>query len=297
MMGGMRARKIIKGLLWGFAAILVIAAVLVGAAWISVGSDLDKTFDHRGSPVAISADPQIIEEGQRLARIRGCFGGCHGKTVNGEIFAELPDGSRLTAPNLKRAVDTYTTAELDGLVRHGIRPDGTSLIAIMPSSMFYHLSDADLSAILSFIMMEPASNDDWPPTRLAPLARVLLIPLRNLYGTLLAAEEVDHDAPRIPPEIDGKPNGEYLARTVCTECHGLDLRGAPDESAPTLAIVAAYSLDNFASLMKDGVPIGGRELDLMARVAKSRFAYFTEAEVESLHSYLGTLAATAPVRD
>ena len=290
----MRLRKAISVLQWGLLILVGLAAAAVGAAWIIVGNDLAKTFEHKGSPVAITADPMVIAEGQRLARIRGCYGGCHGRTVNGEVFAELPGGSRLTAPNLRVAVDRYTTAELDGLVRHGIRPDGTSLIAVMPSSMFYNLSDDDLSAILSFIMTQPASDDELPGTRLGAIARVPLVLLRQTYGTLLAAEEIDHDAPPIPPTLDGRPNGEYLAKTVCTECHGPDLRGAPDGSAPTLAIVAAYSAEHFATLMKEGVPIGGRELDLMAQVAQSRFAYFTAAEIEALHAYLKTLAPTAP---
>ncbi|MDX1509336.1 MAG: cytochrome c [Woeseiaceae bacterium] len=290
----MRLKKVLSVLFRGLLILLGLAAAAVGAAWFSVGADLARTFEHKGSPVAITADPDVIAEGQRLARIRGCFGGCHGRTVNGEVFAELPGGSRLTAPNLRAAVDRYTTAELDGLVRHGIRPDGTSLIAVMPSSMFYNLSDDDFSAILSFIMTQPASDDELPGTRLGAITRVLLVLLRHTYGTLLAAEEIDHDAPRIPPTLDGRPNGEYLARTVCTECHGHDLRGAPDETAPTLAIVAAYSLENFETLMRTGVPVGGRELDLMAAVAESRFAYFTDDEIESLHAYLLTLAASAP---
>lgn len=74
-------------------------------------------------------------------------------------------------------------------------------------------------------------------------------------------------------------------------CHGGDLRGSPDGSTPALAIAAAYTLDEFARLMSTGVALGDRELDLMARVARGRFAHFTDDEVAAVHAYLQTLAS------
>jgi cytochrome c5 len=46
-------------------------------------------------------------------------------------------------------------------------------------------------------------------------------------------------------------NGPALADTVCSECHGTDMTGAPDNSSPSLAIVTAYSRDDFDTLMND----------------------------------------------
>jgi cytochrome c553 len=115
-------------------------------------------------------------------------------------------------------------------------------------------------------------------------------------GTILAAEYVDADTSAIDAlRHEENPEGSYLAYTVCSECHGKDLRGGPDNFSPTLAVVAAYSLDDFRALMREGVAIGDRELDLMTDVAQSRFRHFTEAEIGSLHGFLKTLAASAPV--
>jgi cytochrome c553 len=50
-----------------------------------------------------------------------------------------------------------------------------------------------------------------------------------------------------------------VALTVCTECHGMDLRGAQD---------------------------GDRKLDLMALVARGRFSHLTDEEVRELYHYL-----------
>ena len=80
-------------------------------------------------------------------------------------------------------------------------------------------------------------------------------------------------------------------RTVCSECHGSDLGGSTGIGAPNLALVIAYSLDDFRELMHTGVPIGDRKLDLMEEVAIGRFSRFTDLEIENLHAYLQTLAS------
>ena len=45
--------------------------------------------------------------------------------------------------------------------------------------------------------------------------------------------------------------------------------------------------------MCTGKPLGDRELDLMKEVAVGRFSHFTDREIDALHRYLQTLAATA----
>jgi hypothetical protein len=69
----------------------------------------------------------------------------------------------------------------------------------------------------------------------------------------------------------------------------MDLRGSEAATAPNLALVVAYTLEDFKRLMREGVPIGDRELGLMKDVAIGRFSHFTDEEIEALHSYLVTL--------
>lgn len=85
--------------------------------------------------------------------------------------------------------------------------------------------------------------------------------------------------------------GEYLARTVCTECHGNDLQGDPFGGTPDLVIAAAYSFDDFLRLMQTGVALGERAVGLMSEVARSRFRYLTDAEIHALHTFLQRRAA------
>jgi cytochrome c553 len=106
------------------------------------------------------------------------------------------------------------------------------------------------------------------------------------FGYTPHAQRIADDGPWLAEDA---PYGKYLAMTVCTECHGMDLRGSEAASAPNLALVVAYTLEDFTRLMREGVPIGDRELELMAEVAIGRFSHFTDAEIEALHAYLATL--------
>jgi len=85
-----------------------------------------------------------------------------------------------------------------------------------------------------------------------------------------------------PQDPDSTAPGAYLARTSCTECHGLNLRGG--DQAPDLRIAAGYSFDTFMELMWHGKALGNRELPLMSQVARGRFRHFTDQEPSrSLH--------------
>ena len=86
--------------------------------------------------------------------------------------------------------------------------------------------------------------------------------------------------------------GEYLAMTTCNECHGVDLTGdvMPDFVVPPLSIISSYTEEEFRVLMATGVARGGRDsLGLMTMVAKDRFAFFKEEELNNLYAFLQTL--------
>ena len=289
----MHLRSLIKWLLLGLGGIVGLAVLAIATIYVLIVSDLDRTFNVVGTKIAVPDDEASIAEGKRLARLRGCYDGCHGKTTTGSILIEIPDGTRLIAPDLGRTAREYSIEELDRVIRHGIRPDGTSVILAMPSSMFYHLSDDDFGAIVAFLRSQDPSDVRLADSRIGPIARLLFFYYKQLIGTILAAEMIDHDIPRIDSaRQEPLAHGRYLAQTVCTECHGDDLHGAPDGSTPDLIVALAYSIEDFRKLMRTGVPLGDRQLDLMASVAVRRFSHFTDREIDALHSYLRTLATT-----
>jgi len=257
-----------------------------------IGRDLSQTFYHPLTDMTFPDSQASLIEGQRLARIHGCFG-CHGDELTGQVFFEVPDGTTLVAPDLAMAAQTYSAAELERVIRHGIRPDGTSVLLPMPSEMFFNLSDEDVASIIGLLRAQSPRQDPLPDTYFGPLARLMLLGFKQETGTILAAESINHDLARLDPS-PGNPEsyGRYLAMTSCTECHGGDLGGSSEGNTPPLVIVSAYSLEDFTKLLRTGVPIGDRELDLMKKVALGRFSHLTDYEIAALHEYLKNLAGT-----
>jgi cytochrome c553 len=276
----------LKWLGLGVGALTVLA--LGAAAFVYLLSEqmIRKTYDLPLSPIALPTDSIALTEGQRLATVRGCYNGCHGERLDGGVFIDQPLLARLVAPNLTQVVAQYTDAELERVIRHGVRRNGRSTLG-MPSSMFYHLSDQDLGAIIAFLRSAPVTEGPATEISLGPLARLGLV-LGKYHPQ---AELIDHDAPRLAVRdtSDHITFGKYLALTSCTECHGLELQGNPDGPTPNLGIAATYSEEGFVRLMRTGKALGDRELRLMSDVARGRFSHLTAGEMKALHTYLSTL--------
>lgn len=271
----------------GLLALLLLA---LGGLYLLSERILDRDYRVDVHAVSVPDDSAAVAEGRRLARLRGCFGGCHGEGTEGGAFFDPPGVrgllmGRLVAPDLARIADEWTVAELEGAIRHGIRPGGGSTLA-MPSTMFHGLSDEDLGKILAFLRSREPAGGPGTETRVGPLARLII--LRG--GFPPQAERIEHRRPHpdTTPTEDPLRHGAYLAHTLCTECHGTHLEGGsgPD-AAPPLSVVAGYGPEEFARLMETGDAVGDRELrPLMREVARGRFSHLTEEEVAALYAYL-----------
>lgn len=269
-------KRILLGLLG-----LVLLALGVLYAWS--GFIIGKEYTAQPRTVEISANPEIIEEGERLAQVYGCFHGCHGADMEGDYFFDDPLLGSFYAANLTWAVEHYSPVELEGLIRQGIRPNGNSLLG-MPSDSFSIMTDHDLAAILSFISAYPRQVDDPGKTRVGPLGRL---------GLVLGEYWPAAAKPRPGPWQEGFRDdpmklGEYIATMTCTECHGMELEGT-EGFTPPLAMVDAYSLDDFRKLMSTGLGLADRDLGLMTRMAEFRLKHMTDEEVVALHAYLQSL--------
>ncbi len=277
------------------AALALLALLALGAVYLASERVLSRTHAAEERRVSIPTDVASIVEGRRLAALRGCYGGCHGDGTAGEVFFDPPglEGllfGRFVTPDLGRLARSWSVAELEAAIRQGVRPDGTSTLA-MPSSMLQHLSDEDLGRILAFLRSRGEGEGWETDVRLGPLARFFV--LRGVFEPQAELVGRARTPPAATPRADTMARGEYLARTVCTECHGLDFEGAGElGTAPPLAVVAGYGPDEFARLMATGEAVGGRELGLMRDVSLSRFSHFTEDEVAALYAYLRERAGT-----
>lgn len=244
--------------------------------------EYDPPAAFRGS---LPTDAASVENGRRLVVTRGCSG-CHGDDLAGRV---LPWAGRAVAVNLTRYVREHDMAAFEAAVRHGIGADGRALVS-MPSYMFLPMTDDDLLDIAACLHSLPVADDDLPEPMLDKQTRRALVD-----GTRLHVADYVKLVPPLRHQDDGADAalslGEYIARTACTECHGLDLRGWVEEGwfAPDLAMAASYPEAEFAKLMHDGIALGNRELKTMSGVARARFSHFTDEERSSLHAFLRSL--------
>jgi cytochrome c553 len=278
------------------AVISFVALVLVVMAGLYALTELRFRRRHTITPhpITLPRDSVSMAEGERLAAIRGCTG-CHGKSGEGDVLIDELMIGRIVSANLTIAMRDYSDEQLEAIIRQGIRPDGTSVVA-MPSEMFSILTDEDLAKIIAYLRSLPPKEGNQRARRLGPMARLafLLGEFSTAAEGVRAARALSSNFPAAPDSIG---RGAYLARTVCSECHGIDLRGHRGNlggTIPDLVIAVAYSREDFNRLMRTGKALGNRELrKSMSQVARGRFSRFSEAEIDDLYSYLVARAQAA----
>jgi cytochrome c553 len=222
------------------------------------------------------ADPVA---GEHMARVVGCWAGCHGNV--GEGGADVVTGiSRVTAPTLSQVMPHYSDAELARLVRYGVKRDRRSAVG-MRAGVLWPLGDQDLANIIAHLRRQP-----WLP----PVARDRDLTLLGRLGLItgawkVSADQVDRSAPRWGelPRTTPFERGRYLASIVCSECHGLDFRGDPIERGPSLAIVAAYGPQQFRRLFRTARSLDGR---LIERMDWMPDVGFTDQEIGDIYLFL-----------
>lgn len=281
-----------RGLLAGVAiGLAVIAAVVLGGyLWLDhrAAAVLGQRFDVPLAEIPIPSDSASLAEGERQAWMYGCHS-CHDASLRGKVMIDDPRSMRVVAPNVPASIAAYSDAELARLLRHGVRRDGTGVL-VMPVRPFYDLGDADVARIIAHLRTVPVVPAPLPPSELHLLARVAV-----LNGQLAPeAASIDHGAPRLGTQPDTTPawRGEYLARTMCGECHGATLLGQLE--APPLLRAMGYSPAQFVSLMLDGRSRDGRDLKTMGPTARERFVRLRRDEIGAIYDYLKTMPATAP---
>ncbi len=267
-------------ILGGLVVLLAIAGVVVYVLSLRV---LRPPSGITGSALAIPADSASVAEGERLARVLGCPG-CHGEQVAGRVFAKGTLLGSLPAPALPDQARRSEPADLERAIRRGVGIDGRALLA-MPSEMYFDLSDEDLGKILAWVRsLTPEAT--WLPSRSLRLARLLLV--LKQFQPAFAYITPGRQRIEPPQPADTLRLGEYVARTGCPECHGLDLRGV-GEFTPSLAIAAGYTPAEWDAFLRTGVAKGGRELPMMSEVARGRLSHLTAEEAEGLRRFLSSL--------
>ncbi len=277
--------KLKKWALRGLMGVAALAAILVLAVFSASEILLGKTYTaverQFAVPEGAEADAEIIAEGGRLARIRGCYGGCHGSDgAGGNIFG-------VAVPNLTKYVREHSDTDLERAIRQGIRPDGTSVIDIMPSGTFRYLSDRDLGSIVAFFRSLPVADNDPGSRSFGLQLRAFLLYREHVENKIVRAVDGIAATDFSVPDDRSNPAtfGRYLAMSICVECHEADLHGGGG-FAPDLIVTGGYSEEEFRHLMATGETMDGRDLGLMADMGRRRFTHLHAEEADAIYAWL-----------
>ena len=258
---------------------MAVAAVLLGAC-------KDQVARPEEAPAQFQrASGDLIQHGKRVASALGCVG-CHGgEKLTGEEDFNEPGFGRLWTANLSRAVPTYDDAQLARVISSGARADRA--LWGMPSHLFTQLTVADMAAVIAFLRSVPPSGEVYPGPVFEAGARKEIAAGLWKSSVVEVKEMGSASPPYAGPE---HALGRYIVRATCSECHGMNLSGGTPypgaETRPDLRMVAAYDPRAFRHLMRTGKAAGEREVGLMSKVSRGRFAHFTDAEIAAVHGYL-----------
>jgi mono/diheme cytochrome c family protein len=224
---------------------------------------------------------------------------CHGADFGGGTMVDDPAVGKMLGANLTTGKGsktlTYTAADWDRIVRHGVKPDNTG--SPMPAKDFFAMSDRELSDIVSYIRSLPPVDKEVEPVSFGPVLNVLVA---TGQVPLSAQEHPGHDKAHVgepPPAAADATYGGHITQ-VCTGCHRADFTGGPVAGGPpdwppaanlTPAGLKGWTYEDFDRAMlegkkKDGTPLKA-PMDGMAKFAKN----MTETERQAMWAYLQTL--------
>jgi len=291
----LRSIGIIVGILAGLIVIAVAAIYVVSII------RLNKTYQVNVEQIAIPGDAASIERGRHLATTIGQCNDCHGNNLAGKVFLDAPGIALLSSANLTSGEGgvgrTFSDADWVRALRHGVGPNGKSLLA-MPSQNYSALSEQDLGALIAYVKSVPPIDHVPPPSEVRPLGRALFV-----AGQIdaLPAERIDQDAPpQVPPPMGATPEyGHYLVRVGgCADCHGASLSGGPVPGAPDAppavnitpsGAISGWSDADFVKAMRTGINPAGHQIAPF--MPWKYIGKLTDDELRAIFLYLRTVPA------
>lgn len=115
-------------------------------------------------------DPALVSRGEYVARLSDCVA-CHSLAGKAPFAGGLEMATPLGAihatnitPDKQTGIGTYSLADFDRAVRHGVAPGGRRLYPAMPYPSYVKLSDDDIKALYAFFMqgIQPANQPNIP---------------------------------------------------------------------------------------------------------------------------------------
>jgi mono/diheme cytochrome c family protein len=279
---------------------IILLLVVVAAALHFFGLNrLGNGPDIEVATLTIPTDEASLARGEKLARLSSCVD-CHGPDLGGTAFMDAPPIGYIPAPNLTGGAGgigaTYTPADWDRALRHGVAADGRAL-GIMPSYHYAHYGDEDLAALIAYLQTVPPVDNDLGVRRIDFPGSIIFGVLA--YSDAIAPARIDHDAVGGPaPAAEATAEyGEYLVNVAsCNSCHGENLAGSTDPNTPAGPNITSggqlqnYDEAKFAAALHTGVAGDGRQMS--DEMPWKNYTDLTEVEVGALWAYLSSLPAT-----
>jgi mono/diheme cytochrome c family protein len=205
---------------------LILLFIIVGVTVI-VLLNQNKKYDAPYPNIKASTDSTVLARGKYLVYGPAHCADCHAKPgteeiVNSGAEVDLPGGRdfaipighiypRNITPDKETGIGNISDEAIARSLRYGVGHDGRALFDFMP---FHDMSDADLTAVISYIRTIKPVNNKVSSNKLNPL------------GMLINAFVLKPVGPTGTPAKEVKPDstveyGRYLAVSVanCNGCH------------------------------------------------------------------------------
>ncbi|NIF23746.1 cytochrome c [Candidatus Pantoea multigeneris] len=170
------------------------------------------------------ASASLVKRGEYLA-VAGDCSACHrnpqsGKPFSGGFAIQSPMGmiygSNIT-PSKTAGIGNYSLADFTAVMREGKAPGNHFLYPAMPYTAFAGMSDDDLHALYSYLMLGVPADDHAAPETSLPFPfsfRPVMFFWNMLYLDKTAVKGSDAPA-------GSADRGEYLVKTLahCSTCH------------------------------------------------------------------------------
>ena len=226
-------------------------------------------------------DAAQLAHGERMSFILGCKG-CHGDDLRGQNVTEGdPEFGDMWAPNLTLVLVKYDDAQLKKFLRSGVPQDGREFW-FMPTESLQFVSDADLDAVIAYVRTAKPGGEMVPPIKKGPLFEELVTKDEMEPAVPTAARFRREELPDLDPQ---GALGRYVAQTTCAECHNSQLQGYEDFS-PNLDIAGMYEVPELEHLLTTGEGKVKKDLGLMSKTARHRFAMLTPRERAAVIAYV-----------
>jgi mono/diheme cytochrome c family protein len=288
--------RTIRRVLFGLGLVVALLVGTVSALHVAGAGRLANGPRGAVQPVTIPTDEASLLRGAHLAEVVSGCSGCHLPDLGGRVFFEDPIFGRVVAGNLTTGAGGFgADASIEDWVRairHGVGRDGR-VLAIMPSDGYAHLSDADLGALLAYILSAPPVDRVLPERRLVFPGTVIAGFL--MWPDLPAQRIAAMPAPSWPEASTLSEYGHYLlAIGHCHECHGLGLTGKPPNdpgpAGPNLTrsgTLSSWTEADFVHAMRTGMTPDGRTLSAEMPVAS--YGRMSDDELSAMWAALAEL--------